>query len=132
MKRLVILALFPGGCADFDWTGGCWSKWTPALALERFGREGGLIWASRKVVDRKPKVAVVAYVRADYNNVSCGFSYGEAPEAHFKDGVLESVQFSVSPDTRIQWLETFGRLPEGLPQAFANCRKAVERKVGLE
>ena len=100
----------------------------PDGALDHFGREGGLIWTSRRVIDRTPKVAVAAHVRAGYNSVACGFSYGEMPR-RLADG---SLTFSVSPDTRIQWLETFGRLPEGLAPAWANCRKLVERKISLE
>lgn len=119
-KRLLPLALLFGTyaitaqSATIDLTGD-WGEWvTETITGVRTG-EPERSWTSTKAIHWDPQIAVSAVVRAGHDGVSCGLSYRE-----FTQDTVRGAS--------IQWLETF----DGLPQALANCRRKVERKIGLE
>ena len=123
LRTAALLLASALGNAELD-LGGGWGEWSRSKTAPDFRGETERTWVSSIVIDWELSVAATAVVQANHSRVSCGVSYQDFYVTFHDDGTSTIKLLRAD----IQLLQTF----DGLPQAFANCRRVVERQIGLE
>ena len=122
---LLASALAHGGMGDA--TSSQWTDWEPTQLLKKdSGKEwSDRAWESKRVVDDQVRVVASAIVIASPFGVICAVGYRSYDYVQGGDDAPLQVMES---QASIEHVKGF----DGVQQALAGCRQAIEEKTGLE